>query len=200
MRQQFLLREVRCITIFCSSVRARQANCDVRCPVNDTDTLTNDKAITEILAEWRRRLRTSPDARPRQGGRGHRERSLTRALLEAANARHRTPTEDVEALSKLAMIAALYGVEQPRERLDPGALCDELSHLREAVWQFLKRQHLASEVATDRILAFDRALSVALRAALTGGYRCGDGELQQVLPAIVKDTVSPLHATQDDHR
>jgi hypothetical protein len=166
------------------------------------DRLTDDKAITEILAEWRRRLRASPDVRPRQGGRGHRERALTRALLEAANARHRTSTEDVEALSKLAMIAALYGVEQPRERLDPSALCDELSHLRAAVWQYLKRLHLASEVATERILAFDRALSVALRAALTGGYRCGDGaaELQQMLPAIVTDTVAPMRATHEDAR
>jgi predicted RNA-binding Zn ribbon-like protein len=179
----------------------RQANCDVRHDVNDIDRLTDDKAITEILAEWRRRLRASPDVRPRQGGRGHRERALTRALLEAASARHRSPTEDVESLSKLAMIAALYGVNQPRERLDPGALCEELSHLREAVWQYLKRQHLSSEVATDRILAFDRALSVALRAALTGGYRCseGMGELQQMLPAIVTDTVSPMRATSEDH-
>lgn len=171
--------------------------------MNDSDRLTDDKAITEILAEWRRRLRASPDGRPRQGGRGHRERSLTRALLEAANARQRSSSEDVEALSKLAMIAALYGADQPRERLDPGALCDELSHLREAVWQYLRRQHFASEVATERILAFDRALSVALRAALTGGYRCGDGagELQQqVLPAIVTDAVGPTRPTTEDSR
>lgn len=170
--------------------------------MNDTDRLTDDTAITEILAEWRRRLRSSPDVRPRQGGRGHRERSLARALLEAASARHRSPTEDVEALSKLAMIAALYGVNQPRERLDPGALCEELSHLREAVWQYIRRLHLASEVATERILAFDRALSVALRAALTGGYRCTDavGDLQEVLPAIVTDTVAPLRATPEERR
>ena len=155
--------------------------------------LTDDTTITEILAEWRRRLRASPDLKPRQGGRGRRERSLTRALLEAANAQRRSAADDVEALGKLAMIAALYGAEQPRERLDPGALCEELSHLREAVWQYLKRQPLPIEGATERILAFDRALSVALRAALTGGYRCGDGlgELQEMLPAIVSDTVSP---------
>jgi len=94
------------------------------------------------------------------------------------------------------MIAALYGAEQPRERLDPGALCEELAHLRDAVWQYLRRQQLARDDATDRILAFDRALSVALRAALTGGYRCGDeADLQQMLPAIVTDTVSPLRVT-----
>ena len=169
--------------------------------MNDIDRrLTDDRAITEILAEWRRRLRASPDLQPRQGGRGHRERSLTRALLEAASAGRRSPTEDVEALGKLAMISALYGAAQPRERLDPGALCEELSHLREAVWQYLKRQHLASEVATERILAFDRALSVALRAALTGGYQCSGtmGDLQQVLPAIATDSIAPLQLPRED--
>jgi hypothetical protein len=166
--------------------------------VSDTDRrLTDDKAITEILADWRRRLRSSPDLKPRQGGRGRRERSLAVALLEAANAQHRSPTDDVEALGKLAMIAALYGADQPRERLDPGALCDELAHLRDAVWQYLRRQNLPTDVATDRILGFDRALSVALRAALTGGYRCDDG-LSEVLPTIVTDTVSPLRLTRND--
>jgi predicted RNA-binding Zn ribbon-like protein len=162
--------------------------------------LTDDKAITEILAEWRRRLRASPDLKPRQGGRGQRERSLTRALLEAASAQRRSASDDVEALGKLAMIAALYGAEQPRERLDPGSLCEELSHLREAVWQYLKRQQLPIQAAAERILSFDRALSVALRAALTGGYRCGDDlrNVQQMLPAIVTDTVSPLRLRHED--
>ena len=169
-------------------------------PVNETNRFTDDAAITEILADWRRRLRASPDLEPRQGGRGHRERSLTRALLEAASAQQRSATEDVEALGKLAMIAALYGADQPRERLDPGALCEELSHLREAVWQYLKRQQMTSQLATERILAFDRALSVALRAALTGGYRCGDdlGEVQRMIPAIVTDTVSPLRLRREN--
>jgi predicted RNA-binding Zn ribbon-like protein len=168
--------------------------------VNDANQrLTDDRAITEILAEWRKRLRASPDLKPRQGGRGHRERSLTRALLEAATAHQRSASDDVEALGKLAMIAALYGAEQPRERLDPGALCEELSHLREAVWQYLRRQQLPIESATERILAFDRALSVALRAAVTGGYRCGEdlADVQRVLPAIVTDTVAPLRLRPD---
>jgi predicted RNA-binding Zn ribbon-like protein len=168
--------------------------------VNDANqSLTDDRAITEILGEWRKRLRASPDLKPRQGGRGHRERALTRALLEAASAHRRSATDDVEALGKLAMIAALYGAEQPRERLDPGALCEELSHLREAVWQYLRHQQLPIESATDRILAFDRALSVALRAAVTGGYRCGEGlaEVQTMLPAIVTDTVAPLRLRSD---
>src|SRR5690242_1712173 len=164
-----------------------------------TDRLTNDDAITEILADWRRRLRNAPDLKPREGVRGQRERSLTRALLAAADAPENSPNA-TETLGKLAMIAALYGADQPRERLDPGALCEELAHLRQAVWHFLRRQNLRTEDATERILSFDRALSVALRAAITGGYRCGDGmaEIQQTLPAIVTDTVSPLRLTREN--
>lgn len=115
--------------------------------------------------------------------RGHRERSLTRALLAAAAAPEDTP-QATESLGKLAMIAALYGADQPRERLDPGALCDELSHLRQAVWHYLKQKRLEADVATKRILAFDRALTLAMRAAITGGYQCdagGDPKLEKVL-------------------
>ena len=141
--------------------------------MNDaSDRLVSDDAITEILAEWRRRLRTATDASPaRQGMRGQRERSLTRALLAAAAAPADTP-QATEALGKLAMIAALYGANQPRERLDPGALCDELAHLRQAVWHHLKQKRLGTDLATKRILAFDRALTLAMRAALTGGFQC----------------------------
>jgi hypothetical protein len=141
--------------------------------VNDApDRLSNDDALTEILADWRRRLRTASDGAPaREGMRGHRERSLTRALLAVAAAPEGTP-QATESLGKLAMIAALYGADHPRERLDPGALCDELSHLRQAVWHYLKRKRLEADVATKRILAFDRALSLAMRAAITGGYQC----------------------------
>ena len=141
--------------------------------MNDAiDRLVGDDAITEILAEWRRRLRTATDGSPaRQGMRGQRERSLTRALLAAAAAPDDTP-QATEALGKLAMIAALYGANQPRERLDPGALCDELAHLRQAVWHHLKRKRLEPDLATKRILAFDRALTLAMRAAITGGYQC----------------------------
>lgn len=140
--------------------------------MNDaTDRLTNDDAITEILAEWRQRLRSAADVAPaRQGARGHRERSLTRALLSAAVSEN-TPQAS-ESLDTLAMIAALYGANQPRERLDPGALCEEFTHLRQAVWQFLKGTRLEADVATKRILAFDRALSLAMRAAISGGYQC----------------------------
>lgn len=158
-----------------------------------TDRLHSDEALTAILTDWRRRLRASRDLAPRQGVRGQRERSLTRALLDAAEARDGTP-QATETLGKLAMIAALYGADQPRERLDPGALCEELGHLRQAVWHYVREMHLDGEVATHRILAFDRALTLALRAALTGGYEHvdGDAELPQALTAICGDSVGPL--------
>src|SRR3954452_20989994 len=154
--------------------------------VNDSaDRLASEDAITAILNDWRRRLRTASDLEPRQGGRGQRERSLTRALLAAAEAQEGSP-QATESLGKLAMIAALYGADQPRERLDPGALCEELAHLRQAVWHFVRQKRLSADVATRRILAFDRALTLALRAALTGGYQCegGDAELMKTLPAM----------------
>jgi hypothetical protein len=162
--------------------------------VNDApDRVASETEITEILADWRQRLRGSPDIQPREGERGQRERSLTRALLVAADAREGSP-QAAESLGKLAMIAALYGADQPRERLDPGALCEELAHLRQAVWHHLRQKHLSSDTATRRILAFDRALTLALRAALTGGYQCSDAdeaELRKVLPAMQTDAISP---------
>src|SRR5689334_16818261 len=162
-----------------------------------TDRLTNDDAITEILADWRRRLRNAPDLKPREGVRGQRERSLTRALLAAADAPENSPNA-TETLGKLAMIAALYGADQPRERLDPGALCEELAHLRQAVWHHLRSMHLERDRATEHILAFDRALTLALRAAVTGGYQCADGdaELLRTLPAIGTDHVGQQRPTR----
>jgi hypothetical protein len=164
---------------------------------NVTDQLTDEDAITEILADWRRRLRSAPDLQPREGVRGQRERSLTRALLAAADAPENSASA-TESLGKLAMIAALYGADQPRERLDPGALCEELAHLRQAVWHFLREQRLSPDVATRRIFGFDRALTLALRAALTGGYQCegGEAELMKTLPAMVTDTVGPSRPTR----
>ena len=161
-----------------------------------TDRLHTDEALTAILTDWRRRLRASPDLAPRQGVRGHRERSLTRALLAAAEVREGSP-QSTESLGKLAMIAALYGADQPRERLDPGALCEELGHLRQAVWHYLREMQLDSEMATQRILAFDRALTLALRAALTGGYETidSDAELPKTLNAICGDSIGDLRPT-----
>jgi len=140
--------------------------------VNDAmDRLTDDDVLTEILAEWRRRLRSEPNAQAREDVRGQRERSLARALLDAAAAPENS-SQQSESLGKLAMIAALYGADQPRERLDPGALCEELNHLREAVWHSLRQGRLDAEATTEPILAFDRALSLAMHAAISGGYQC----------------------------
>ena len=188
---------VRCVTRFRRDVTSAANELRVDRDVNNVnDRLANDEAITKILTDWRRRLRAEPDLQPREGVRGHRERSLTRALLAAAEAREGTP-QATESLGKLAMIAASYGADQPRERLDPGALCEELGHLRQAVWHYLRELHLSSEDATCQILAFDRALTLALRAAVTGGYHCADGdaELLKTLPAIASDSVSPLRPT-----
>ena len=165
--------------------------------VNDsTSRLAGEAAITAILTDWRQRLRASPDLQPRQGVRGQRERSLTRALLAAAEAREGSP-QATESLGKLAMIAALYGADQPRERLDPGALCEELGHLRQAVWHHLRQLRLDSDAATRHILAFDRALTLALHAAITGGYHCTESELDlaKLLPSIANDAISALRPT-----
>jgi hypothetical protein len=161
-----------------------------------TDRLVSEEALNAILTDWRQRLRSAPDLKPREGVRGQRERSLTKALLAAADTSEGTQ-QATESLGKLAMIAALYGADQPRERLDPGALCEELGHLRQAVWRHLREKHLSCEVATQRILAFDRALTLALRAAITGGYQCSDGDadLLKTLPAMNTDTISALRPT-----
>jgi hypothetical protein len=165
--------------------------------VTNADKIATDDAISAILADWRRRLRASPDLQPRQGVRGQRERSLTRALLTAAEAREGSP-QATESLGKLAMIAALYGADQPRERLDPGALCEELGHLRQAVWHHLRHMQLDNDSATRRIFAFDRALTLALRAALLGGYQCTENDAEQLkstLPAIATDQVGHQRPT-----
>ena len=63
-----------------------------------------------------------------------------------------------------------------------------------------RRIDRASDLA-DRLstaIAFDRALTLALRAALTGGYQCegGDTELMKTLPAIVTDAVGTLRPSR----
>ena len=176
----------------------RQATCELLLAVDNADKIATDEAITAILNDWRRRLRASRDLKPREDLRGQRERSLTRALLAAAEARDGSP-QATESLGKLAMIAASYGADQPRERLDPGALCEELGHLRQAVWHHLRGRQLDRETATRRILAFDRALTLALRAALLGGYQCPDADaelLKMTLPAIGTDHIGPQRPTR----
>ena len=165
--------------------------------MDHTERIETDAAISAILSDWRRRLRNSPDLEPREGVRGQRERALTRALLCAAEVPEGS-AQATETLGKLAMIAAMYGADQPRERLDPGALCEELGHLRQAVWHHLRKMHLDRDTATRRILAFDRALTLALHAAVTGGYQCADGdaELLKTLPAIATDHVAPPRPTR----
>ena len=119
---------------------------------------------TSILRRWRQRLRRRADARPRGGDRGESERLLVGALLRASSA------QDDTILPGLAAAAAQYGAGQRRDRLDPGGLCDELSSLRQIVWSELKSHQSSVHEAVDRILLFDRALSIAVKAAVTAGY------------------------------
>ena len=126
---------------------------------HDVDRLTSD-----ILHRWRQELRRAGDDHPRSGGRGESEHLLVATLLRASTSR------DDAILPALAAAAARYGAEQRRARLDPGGLCDELSRLRHIVWAELKAQGTNVSHAVDRILRFDRALSIVVKAAVTAGY------------------------------
>lgn len=125
----------------------------------EIEPLTND-----ILQRWRRGLRRRPDDRPRSGDRGESERLLVATLLRAST------SKDDSILPGLAAAAAQYGAGQRRDHLDPGSLCDELSSLRHIVWSELKSHESSVHIAVDRILRFDRALSIVIKAAMTAGY------------------------------
>ena len=119
---------------------------------------------SDILRGWRQRLRRRPNDEARSGDRGESERLLVAALLRASN------SGDDALLPGLAAAAAQYGAAQRRERLDPGALCDELSLLRQIVWVELKSLDPTLQKAAARILRFDRAVSIVVKAALAAGY------------------------------
>jgi hypothetical protein len=123
-----------------------------------------DFLTARILRQWRQRLRRLGDNRPRAGDRGENERLLVGALLRASS------SADDEVLPGLAAAASCYGAGQRRARLDPTGLCDELSSLRQVVWKQLKEEDPSVESAADRILRFDQALSIVLKAAVTAGY------------------------------
>lgn len=123
-----------------------------------------DGLTSEILRRWRQRLRRRGDDRPRSGDRGESERLLVGALLRASR------SNDDSVLPGLAVAAAQYGTGQRRDRLDPGGLCDELASLRQIVWSELKSGQPDVNAAVDRILRFDRALSIVVKAAVTAGY------------------------------
>jgi hypothetical protein len=128
--------------------------------------------VDVVLSRWRSRLRQTPDAPPRSGDRGESERLLVATLLRTTES-----GESTDELSALAAAAAQYGVGQRRERIDPGGLCEELGSLRGVVWEFLKEANRADyERSLKRILAFDRALSIVIRAALRAGYDADDAK------------------------
>jgi len=135
-------------------------------PQTDSAGIAQDieRLTSEILRRWRVRLRRLADDRPRLGDRGESERLLVAALLRASN------SKDDTLLPGLAVAAAQYGAGQRRDRLDPGGLCEELSLLRELVWSELKSQEPNVQNAVTRILRFDRALSIVVKAAVRAGY------------------------------
>src|SRR5690349_13042376 len=94
-----------------------------RVGASDVEHLTS-----EVLRQWRQRLRRRSDERPRTGDRGESERLLVGALLRASS------SNDDTILPGLAAAAAQYGAGQRRDRPDPASLCDELSCLRQIVW------------------------------------------------------------------
>ena len=125
----------------------------------DLERLTGD-----ILDRWRQRLRRHSDDRPRTGERGESERLLVGALLRVSS------LKDDSVLPGLAAAAAQYGAGQRSHRLDPDGLCYELSCLRQIVWSELKSGQSDVNDAVDRILRFDRALSIVVKAAVAAGY------------------------------
>lgn len=130
----------------------------------DPDAVEIEPLTNDILRRWRRGLRRRPDDRPRSGDRGESERLLVATLLRAST------SKDDSILPGLAAAAAQYGAGQRRNHLDPGGLCDELSSLRQIVWSELKSHESSVHIAVDRILRFDRALSIVIKAAMTAGY------------------------------
>lgn len=116
----------------------------------------------EILSAWRDRLRREPDAAPRTDDRGTRERCLVSSLLRASRA-----DDDAQALAALAAAAASYSAGHPRARLDVTCICDELGLLHDTAWRRLRGDdRKASYTAAERLIRFDRALAVAIKAAV----------------------------------
>lgn len=138
-------------------------------PDSGHQNLNVDELTSHILESWRRQLRRLSDDRARTGDRGECERLLVSALLRASS------TDTDEILPGLASAAARYGAGQKRERLDPGGLCEELASLRQIVWDELKQSDPQVRTAVDRILRFDRALSIVVKAAVTAGYHLPGG-------------------------
>jgi hypothetical protein len=150
---------------------------------------TQREPLTSIVDDWRQRLRSADGDERRTGERGKREQDLVRALLRASD----VSAEEETVLHALAVAAAAYGEEKHRERLDPSILCWELAELRNAVWDHFKQLDTARN-ATEHILRFDRALSIAVRATISGGVRCElekRGQWPAALQSIVHEASKP---------
>jgi len=127
-------------------------------------------ALSEaILQSWRVRLRADAMAQPRMDERGLRERQLVTSLVKAAEC------DDAETLAAVAAAAAAYADSHPRARLDVSHICDELGLLHDTAWRTLKlrapvQADATASDAAGRVLRFDRALRVAMKAATAGGF------------------------------
>jgi hypothetical protein len=128
-------------------------------------------ALPRIIAYWRDWLRRSPGGRPRTGDRGRREQALITALIDAA----RAPLGDAAALRELELAARAYGELPRRQRLDPTELAEELGLLRHAIYRCVQEVYPHDADRLRFVMRLDHGVSVAVQAALRGGYR---GELE----------------------
>lgn len=130
-----------------------------------TDRAETRGVLAYVLSKWRVKLRRLSDNRPRSDERGQSERILVESLLRVLD------DESEAHLTALAAAAARYGGAPRNNRMDPDALCEEFSALRLIVWDVVKvRDQGTNEQSVTRILRFDRALSIVIRAAVKAGY------------------------------
>ena len=122
-------------------------------------------SVDAIVTAWREQTRTVADPTPRSGDRGDAERALVQSLLAACVAENM----DDEILRAVAMTAVRYGTECQCTRVDPSHLLQELDALRRATFGVLRTS--TPTEASQHIIRFDRALSVAYRASLRSSHR-----------------------------
>ena len=156
--------------------------------IQEFDASTRDPAarLHAILDTWRERLRPTASSQPRTGDRGIREEAFVRALLAATDA---APADGDANLRAVVLAASSYGLDQPSGRVDPGTLCAQLAELRQVIWEELKAESPPTE-ATERIFRLDKALSVVIRACVSGSCRAElerRGQWPEVLNAIMND-------------
>ena len=128
--------------------------------------------LERVLADWRERMRPTARTTPRAGSRGRHEEALVRALLVASATLDDISIPEREAsMRAIVLSAAAYGEDNPSARLDPALLLGQIAALRAAAWEQFSHHEVAPERASRRILAFDRTLSLVVRACMRGAAR-----------------------------